>query len=117
MTDAFNPNAPFDGGGDDNPMAGLLAQAQEMQSRLLAAQEEIAATVVTGTAGNGLVTVTGTGTGEISGVTISPEVVDPQDVETLQDLLVGALADLAQRRDVVSAEKLGPLAGGMPGLG
>ena len=117
MTDAFDPNAMFDGSGDENPMAGLLAQAQEMQTKLLAAQQEIAATEVTGSAGNGLVTVTGNGTGDISGVVISPEVVDPQDVDTLQDLIVGALADLAQRRDTLSAEKLGPLAGGMPGLG
>ena len=73
-------------------MAGLLAQAQQMQEKLLAAQEEIAATEVTGSAGNGLVTVTGTGTGEVTAVTIDPKVVDPDDVETLQDLLLGALA-------------------------
>ena len=53
-------------------MAGLLAQAQQMQAQLLAAQNEIAATQITGTAGNGLVTVTGTGTGEITAVTIDP---------------------------------------------
>lgn len=98
-------------------MADLLAQAQEMQNRLLAAQQEIAATEVTGTAGNGLVTVTGNGTGDVTAVTISPEVVDPSDIETLQDLIVGALGDLAQRRDALTAEKMGPLAGGMPGLG
>ena len=98
-------------------MAGLLAQAQEMQAKLLAAQQEIAAAVVTGQAGNGLVTVTGNGTGDVTGVNISPEVVDPEDVETLQDLLLGALADLGTKRDALSSEMLGPLAGGMPGLG
>lgn len=98
-------------------MAGLLAQAQEMQTRLVAAQQEIAATTVTGTAGNGLVQVTGNGTGDVTAVTIAPEVVDPADVETLQDLLVGALADLAARREALASEKMGPLAGGMPGLG
>ncbi len=98
-------------------MAGLLAQAQEMQTKLAAAQEEIANTEVTGQAGNGLVKVTGSGTGEITGIEIVPDVVDPEDVETLQDLIVGALADLATRRDEITAEKMGPLADGMPGLG
>ncbi len=115
MTQGFDPAAMF--GGDGNQMAGLLAQAQEMQSRLLAAQEQIAAAEVTGSAGNGLVTVTGNGTGDITAVRISSEVVDADDVETLQDLILGALADLAQRRDALAAEKMGPLAGGMPGLG
>lgn len=117
VTEPFDPSALFGGSGDDNPMAGLLAQAQEMQNRLLVAQQEIAATQVTGTAGGGLVTVTGNGTGDVTGVTIAAEVVDPEDVETLQDLVIGALADLAQRRDALTAEKLGPLSGGMPGLG
>ncbi|MFT3660396.1 MAG: YbaB/EbfC family nucleoid-associated protein [Gordonia sp. (in: high G+C Gram-positive bacteria)] len=118
MTDAFDPSALFGGGaGGDNPMAGLLAQAQEMQTRLMAAQEEIAAAIVTGSAGNGLVTVTGNGTGEVTGVTISPDVVDPDDVETLQDLVIGALADLAERREALANEKMGPLAGGLGGPG
>ena len=102
-------------------MAGLLAQAQEMQNQLLRAQEEIAATEVTGSAGNGLVTVTGDGTGAITAVTVSPDVVDPTDVETLQDLLLGALADLARKREELTEQKMGPLAGGLggglPGLG
>ncbi|WP_347955410.1 YbaB/EbfC family nucleoid-associated protein [Gordonia aichiensis] len=118
MTDAFDPSALFGGGaGGDNPMAGLLAQVQQMQSQVESAQQEMAAAEVTGSAGNGLVTVTGNGTGEVTAVKISPEVVDPQDVETLQDLVIGALADLADRRDALVAEKMGPLAGGLPGLG
>ncbi|MFT4088897.1 MAG: YbaB/EbfC family nucleoid-associated protein [Gordonia sp. (in: high G+C Gram-positive bacteria)] len=117
MTDSFDPAALFGGAGGDNPMAGLLAQAQEMQAKLAVAQQEIAAAEVTGSAGNGLVTVTGNGTGDITGITISPDVVDPEDLDTLQDLILGALADLADRRDALAAEKMGPLAGGMPGLG
>ena len=85
-------------------MAGLLQQAQQMQAKLLEAQNEIAATEVTGTAGNGLVTVTGNGTGEITAVTIDPKVVDPDDVETLQDLLLGALADLSNKREELAGE-------------
>ncbi|MGU3290931.1 YbaB/EbfC family nucleoid-associated protein [Williamsia sp. M5A3_1d] len=98
-------------------MAGLLAQAQKMQEQLLAAQNQIAETELTGTAGGGLVTVTGSGTGEVTGVTIDPKVVDVDDVETLQDLIVGALADLAGKRDALASQTMGPLAGGLGGLG
>ncbi|QKT05992.1 YbaB/EbfC family nucleoid-associated protein [Gordonia sp. X0973] len=103
------------GGGDENALSGLLAQAQQMQEQLMSAQQEIAQTSLTGSAGNGLVTVTGTGAGGITGITIDPKVVDPADVETLQDLIIGALADLDSRRDALSAEKMGPLAGGLGG--
>ncbi|MFT3898831.1 MAG: YbaB/EbfC family nucleoid-associated protein [Gordonia sp. (in: high G+C Gram-positive bacteria)] len=107
------------GGGDDG-LSGLLAQAQQMQEQLLKAQQEIAATELTGTAGGGLVTVTGTG-GGVTAITIDPKVVDPSDVETLQDLVVGALADLDAKRQALTAEKMGPLSaglgGGLPGLG
>ncbi|WP_188490435.1 YbaB/EbfC family nucleoid-associated protein [Williamsia phyllosphaerae] len=96
-------------------MAGLLAQAQKMQEQLLSAQNTIAATELTGTAGGGLVTVTGSGAGEITAVTIDPKVVDTDDIETLQDLIVGALADLATKRDELTSNAMGPLAGGLGG--
>lgn len=118
MNQPFDPSALFGGGGGgDNPMAGLLAQAQQMQAQLVNAQNEISAAEVTGTAGNGLVTVTGTGAGDITAITIDPKVVDPQDVETLQDLVLGALEDLAGKRESLAEEKMGPLAGGLGGLG
>lgn len=98
-------------------MAGLLAQAQQMQEQLLAAQDAITAAQVTGTAGNGLVTVTGTGAGDITAISIDPKVIDPDDPETLQDLVLGALADLAGNREALAQEKMGPLAGGLGGLG
>lgn len=118
----FDPSALFGGGADgENPMAGLLAQAQQMQAQLLAAQNEITAAEVSGSAGNGLVTVTGTGAGDITAIAIDPKVVDPEDTETLQDLVLGALADLANNREQLAQEKMGPLAGGLggglPGLG
>lgn len=116
MTDAFDPSALL-GGGGDNQMSGLLAQVQEMQAKVIAAQDEIANTEVTGQAGNGLVTVTGNGVGEVTGIEISRDVVDPDDIETLQDLVVGALADLASNRESVTQDTMGPLAGGLPGLG
>jgi hypothetical protein len=100
----------------------ILQQAQKMQRRLAAAQEELATATVTGQAGNGLVTVTTMATGEVTGVAIDPKVVDPSDVETLQDLIVGALADAARAAKELQSEKLGPLGElasglGLPGLG
>lgn len=106
--------------GEQPDMSQLLQQAQQMQQQLMAAQAEIAATEVTGTAGGGLVTATVTGSGEVVGLTIDPKVVDPDDVETLQDLVIGALADASRAAAEVASQKLGPLAGlaggGMPGL-
>src|SRR5215211_1579142 len=93
-------------------MGALLQQAQAMQEQLMSAQAEVA-----GQAGNGLVTITQTATGEVRSVRIDPKVVDPDDVETLQDLIVGAIADAAQAAAELQAEKMGPLAGGLGDMG
>ena len=94
-------------------MSGFLAQAQRMQQQLMEAQEALAASEVVGQAGNGLVTATMKGSGEVVAVSIDPKVVDPEDVETLQDLVVGALADAANQAAALAQSQLGPLAGGM----
>jgi nucleoid-associated protein EbfC len=94
-------------------MSALLAQAQQMQQQLMAAQEQLAATEVNGQAGGGLVQVTMKGSGEVVAVTIDPKVVDPDDVETLQDLIVGALADASKQVRILTQSRLGPLAGGL----
>ncbi|MFC9787049.1 YbaB/EbfC family nucleoid-associated protein [Rhodococcus sp. NPDC127528] len=96
-------------------MQQLLAQAQQMQQQLMAAQAEIAQAEVTGQAGGGLVTATVKGTGEVIALAIDPKVVDPEDVETLQDLVIGAIADASAKAQEVAAGKLGPLAGGLGG--
>lgn len=88
-----------------------------MQQQLMQAQQEMAEAEVTGQAGNGLVTVTLAGDGEVKAVTIAPEVVDPDDLETLQDLVVGAVNAAQQALAGLAAEKMGPLAGGLGGLG
>nr|WP_231707058.1 YbaB/EbfC family nucleoid-associated protein [Tsukamurella sputi] len=95
-------------------MEDLMAQVGAMQQQLMAAQQELAVTTVEGQAGGGLVKVTGTGDGQVTSVTIDPKVVDPQDVETLQDLVLGALSDLANNTAAVAQQKMGPLAGGLP---
>jgi nucleoid-associated protein EbfC len=98
-------------------MSAILAQAQQMQEQLMAAQEALANAEVQGEAGGGLVTVTMKGGGEVVAVAIDPKVVDPDDVETLQDLIIGALADASEKVTTLAHDRLGPLAGGMGGLG
>ena len=98
-------------------MAQLLQQAQQMQQDLAAAQEELAETEVTGSAGGGLVTATMTGTGELTALTIAPSAVDPDDVETLQDLVVAAVRDASRAASELAAERMGPLTGGLAGGG
>ena len=96
-------------------MAQLLQQAQQMQQDLATAQAELAEAEVTGSAGGGLVTATMTGTGELTAVTVSPEAVDPDDIETLQDLVVAAVRDAKRAVDDLTAEKMGPVTGGLGG--
>lgn len=96
-------------------MSALMAQAEQMQQQLMAAQQEMAQAEVTGQAGGGLVVATVKGTGEVVGLQIDPKVVDPADVETLQDLVIGAIEDASRKAQEVAAEKLGPLAGGFGG--
>jgi DNA-binding YbaB/EbfC family protein len=112
---------------DTNPFGGLggeggfdlnamLEQAQQMQAQLVAAQEELAATAVEGTAGG--VTVTLTGTGELTDVTIAPGSFDSSDADSLTDLgdlVVAAYRDGKSKVDELASRALGPLAGG--GLG
>lgn len=99
----------------DGDMSGLLAQAQAMQQQLLTAQQELAETEVHGTAGGDLVTATITGAGELIGLQIKPEAVDPEDTETLADLIVAAVRDANVQAQALSAAKLGPLAGALGG--
>ena len=103
--------------GGQPDMSALLAQAQQMQQQLMAAQESLATSSVVGQAGGGLVKVTMMGTGEITALTIDPKVVDPDDIETLQDLIVGALGDASEQVTLMAQQRLGPLAGGMQGMG
>jgi DNA-binding YbaB/EbfC family protein len=103
--------------GQQPDMSALLAQAQQVQQQLMEAQEALANAEVQGQAGGGLVQVTTKGSGEIVAVRIDPKVVDPDDVETLQDLILGALSDAAKQVTILAQSKLGPLAGGLGGLG
>jgi nucleoid-associated protein EbfC len=105
-------------GGPQPNMQQLMKQAQKMQQQLAVAQEELAAAEVSGTAGGGLVTAVVTGNGELQSLTIDPTAVDPDDVETLQDLVVAAVRDATRQATELQGAKMGPLTGGLglPGL-
>jgi DNA-binding YbaB/EbfC family protein len=98
-------------------MQQLMKQAQKMQQQLAAAQAELAEAEVTGTAGGGLVTVTIAGTGEVTGVKIDPKAVDPDDVETLEDLVLAAIHNASEAVREMTEQKMGPLTSGLGGLG
>lgn len=101
----------------------LLAQAQLMREQLTRSQQELAELRVEGSAGGGLVVATLTGEGELVGLVIAPSAVDPDDTETLADLVVAAVRDAREQVARASAERMAPvteglggLAGGIPGL-
>ncbi|CAL9513580.1 Nucleoid-associated protein [Streptomyces sp. enrichment culture] len=100
-------------------MQQLLQQAQKMQQDLTTAQQELAEASVEGTAGGGLVKATVSGSGELMRLVIDPKAVDPDDTETLADLVLAAVRDANSAASELQQQKLGPLAqgmGGMPGL-
>jgi DNA-binding YbaB/EbfC family protein len=103
--------------GGQPDMSALLAQAQQMQEQLMAAQQRLIDSEVHGEAGGGLVKVTVKGSGEVVAIKIDPKVVDPEDVETLEDLIVGALTVASNKVTNMAQEQLGPLAGGLGSLG
>lgn len=104
------------GGGQSN-MQQLLQQAQKMQQDLAAAQEALTQAQVEGTAGGGLVKATVSGAGELLGLFIDPEAVDPEDTETLADLIMAAVRDANASVKAIQEQKLGPLAQGLGGGG
>jgi DNA-binding YbaB/EbfC family protein len=111
-------------GDDDAAEAGgfdfgqLLAQAQNMQQQLLDAQARAAEQVVEGQAGGGVVRIRVTGGFDLQAVTIDPAVVDPADVEMLQDLVLAALRDALAKVNELNQEAMGGLmpGGGLGGL-
>jgi hypothetical protein len=96
----------------------MQQMAMKMQKQMQKIQEELGNTNIQGTAGGDAVTITMNGHREIQAIAISPEVVDPEDVEMLQDLLLAAINDASKKAQDMAEEKMGPLAGNMqiPGL-
>lgn len=97
----------------------MLKQLQQMQARMAKIQEELGEKTVTGTAGGGMVTVVANGHQKVVSITVKPEVVDPGDVEMLQDLVLAAVNDALDKARDLAAKELGSLTGGLglpPGL-
>jgi DNA-binding YbaB/EbfC family protein len=97
-------------------MQQLMKQAQKMQTQMLQAQEQLASTQLTGTAGGGLVTATVSGAGEVLGITIDPKAVDPDDVESLEDLVLAAIRDGQRQASELGEQTMGPMTSGLPGF-
>ncbi len=94
----------------------MMQQLQQMQTKLMKAQEELGNTDVEGTAGGGAVRVTMNGHRELRNLVIAAEAVDPDDVESLQDMIVAAFNDASKKAQDLSESKLGGLTGGMPNI-
>ncbi len=99
-------------------MGNLMNQAKMMQNRLAQIQEEMAQKSVEASAGGGMVTVTANGRQEILSVKIAPEVVNPEDVEMLQDLVQAAINDALRKSQEMMAQEMAKVTGGLkiPGL-
>jgi len=95
-----------------NPM-DMLKQVQQMQADMQAAQETLANQTIDATVGGGVVRATVTGSGELRSITIDPSVVDPDDIETLEDLVVAAVIEATRQAKALQAEKLGAVTGGI----
>jgi hypothetical protein len=95
-------------------IGNMLKEAQKMQAKMAEVQERLAAMEVAGSAGAGLVTVTVSGKGDLKKVKLDPSLIDPAEVEVLEDLIVAATADAKAKVDETMQEEMGKLTGGLP---
>jgi DNA-binding YbaB/EbfC family protein len=105
------------GGGGAPNMQQLMQQAQKMQRQMAEAQQQLANTELTGTAGGGLVSAVVSGTGEVIGLKIDPKAIDPDDAESLEDLVVAAVRDAQRQASELGESTMAPVTGGLGGLG
>lgn len=94
-------------------LAGLMKQASQMQSRMEEVQANLAALSAEGSSGAGLVSVTLSGKNDLRSVKIDPKLLDPNEVEMLQDLLIAAFADAREKVDAAAAEEMRKATGGL----
>ena len=99
-------------------MQNMIRQAQKMQEQITNVQEEIENETFTATTGGGVVEITMNGRKQVQSLTIKPEVVDKDDVETLQDLIISAVNECVKQIEETSESKMGAVTGGVsfPGL-
>ncbi|MEN8237406.1 MAG: YbaB/EbfC family nucleoid-associated protein [Pseudomonadota bacterium] len=91
----------------------IMKQAQEMQEKMIAAQEKLADLVVDGKAGGGMVTATVNGKGELQKLKLDPSIVDADDVEMLEDLIIAAVSDAKSKAESMAADEMSKVTGGM----
>ena len=104
----------FPGGQMPGNYANLMKQAQRMQRQMEESQKELETKEFTGTAGGGAVSATVNGSKEILGLKLDPEIVDPEDVETLQDTIIAAINDAMKQADEATSALMGKISGGLP---
>ena len=98
-------------------MNKMLQQVQQMQAEMAKAQEELATETVEASVGGGMVTVIANGAGEIVSVKIKPEAIDPDDPETLEDLVLAGVNEALRNAQELMQSRLGGALGGLGGLG
>ena len=106
------------GGGGAQNMNQMIKQAQKMQDQITELQEDIEAREFSATAGGGAVEVTITGKKTIKSLTLKPEVVDPEDIEMLQDLIISAINEAVNNIETTTESEMSKITGGvaLPGL-
>lgn len=107
----------YSGGMGNVNMNELMKQAQRMQRQMAEQQQSIEETEYTATAGGGVVEVTINGKREVTGITLKEEVVDPEDIEMLQDLIMAAMNEALRKVDESLQASMSKLTGGLGGLG
>jgi nucleoid-associated protein EbfC len=95
----------------------MMKQVQKMQADMLAAQQALATMEVEGSAGGGMVKAVVTGSGELRSVSISADVVDPDDIEMLEDLVVAAVTEAMRASQELQSEQMGPVTGDLSAFG
>jgi nucleoid-associated protein EbfC len=98
-------------------MNKMLQQVQEMQAEVAKAQEQLASETVEASVGGGMVTVTASGAGEIVSIKIKPEAIDPDDPESLEDLVLAGVNEALRNVQELMQSRLGGAMGGLGGLG
>lgn len=107
----------FPGGGMPGNMNNLMKQAQRMQRQMEEAQKELEEKEVTAAAGGGAVEVTVSGSRQVTKVKLSEEVVDPDDIEMLEDLIMAATNEALRQMEELSADSMSKITGGIGGMG
>ncbi len=109
---------PFGGLGNMGNLGGMMKQVQKMAEETQRIDDELAAERIEASSGGGMVKATVSGKGEMIDIRIDPQVVDPEDVEMLQDLVITAVREALEKATAIKTERLSALTGGMsiPGL-